>query len=138
MTQSEESNRFGVRVLILCALFGCTGQPTPDAALDSLRGKDFSSQYHSAFWTEEAQKKTPLWAKAQEHCRVPENAQAPNCRVVVAVDLTVRILPVYQDENIDDRLKEWIRRGAEDIRSLKKTPEKGFRELPKLPEPPRR
>ncbi len=138
MNQCQRTLRFGLRVLALCALAACTSPTIPDAALDSLREKSFSPKYHSGFWADEAQKGNPLWAKAQEYCRLPENLQAANCRIVLAVDLTVRIVPVSPTDDTAAREGAFIRRGAEHLRKLESAPRTGFRDPPPIPDPPRR
>ena len=141
MIQSQRTLRFGGRLLRLCAvctLAACTRSAIPDEALASLRDKDFSPKYHSSFWAEEATKGTALWAKAQAYCRRPESLQAANCRIVLAVDLTVRIVPVSPTDDISAREGAFIRRGAEHLQQLESVPRTGFRDPPAIPAPPRR
>ena len=138
MGQFQLTPRSGLALLVLCALAACTGPPSPDAALDSLRDKSFSPKYHSGFWADEAKKGSPLWAKAQEFCRLPENAQNTNCRIVLAVDLTVRIVPVSPPDDTEGREHTWIRKGAEHLKTLESAPRTGFRDLPPIPTPPQR
>ncbi len=138
MSQSQKALVFGLGLLALGTLATCTGPATPDAALDSLREKSFSPKYHSGFWADEARKGSPLWAKAQAYCRVPENVQAANCRIVLAVNLAVRIVPVSPSDDTAAQEGAWIRRGAEHLRKLESAPRTGFRDPPAIPNPPRR
>ena len=77
----------------LPSLAGCARDPSAEA-LESLSASAAVARYHSGFWAAEASKQTPLWTKAQTYCRVPDHEDRPNCRIVVAVDVTVRILAV--------------------------------------------
>ena len=95
------------RLFLLAAwLSACTLDPATDA-VNSLGASRFSTKHHSGFWAAEAERKSPLWAEAQSYCRAPEHADAPNCRVVVAVDLTVRVLALRQGERIRQRQREF-------------------------------
>ncbi len=138
MSQFQKTARSGLPLLVLCVLAACTGPTSPDAALDSLRDKSFSPTYHSGFWADEAKKGSPLWAKAQEFCHLPENVQGANCRIIVAVDLTVRIVPVSPTEDTEERERTWIRKGAEHLKTLESAPRTGFRDPPPIPNPPQR
>jgi hypothetical protein len=121
-------------------LVGCGIDPSTEA-LESLGETSFSPKYHSGFWAAEAQKKSPLWEKAQGYCRPPEHADTPNCRVVVAVDVTVRVIPVRPGEDVNERIRQWIRRGGQELgpEFPRQKPGTGFgpRDLPNIPTPPR-
>jgi len=129
--------------LSAAGLSACTLDPTSDA-LKSLEASRFSPKYHSGFWAAEAEKKSAPWEKAQTHCRLAEHAEAPNCRVLVAVDLTVRVLAVRQGEDVNERVRQWIRGGTRELGLPSPgvvppyVPGKGFGpELPKMPRHPR-
>jgi len=133
-----------VLVLLAAALSGCTVDTATDA-LGSLGASRFSTTYHSGFWAAEAKRKSLLWAKAQSYCRAPELADAANCRVVLAVDLTVRILAVRQGDDVSERMRQWIRSGTKELGLPSPdvvppyVPGKGFGpEPPKTPTPPAR
>ena len=102
--------------LAACVVFvtACTGNAAREA-LDSLKSETLSPKYHSGFWADEAGKQTALWKEAQQLCRAQEASPTPNCRVVYAVDLTVRIIAVHQDEDLGERLKTWIRGGTREL-----------------------
>ena len=120
----------------LALLVGCNVDPSTEA-LDSLGQTGFSPKYHSGFWAGEAEKKSPLWQKAQAYCLTPEHIEATNCRIVIAVDVTVRVIPVRAGEDPDDRVKEWVQRGAREVQPY--VPGKGFGpEPPKMPKAPGR
>ena len=105
----------GARLFLLAgALSGCT-LDSATGALDSLSASRFSTTYHSGFWAAEAERKSPLWEKAQSYCRAPEQADAPNCRVVVAVDLTVHVLALRQGDDVKERVRQWIRAGTREL-----------------------
>jgi hypothetical protein len=115
----------------------CTGNAAPQA-LGSLKSETLSPKYHSAFWADEAGKQTGLWKEAQQLCRAQEASPTPNCRVVFAVDTTVRIIAVHQDQDLGERLKAWIRDGARELglptSGSMPPPTKGFGpETPKMP-----
>jgi len=116
-------------LLPLSLLIGCSVDPSNEA-LESLGQSGFSPKYHSGFWAGEAERKSPLWEKARAYCLAPDHGGAPNCRVVIAVDVTIRVVPVRSGEDPDDRVKEWVRRGAREVPPY--MPGKGFG-----PEPPR-
>ena len=123
-------------VLILIAT-ACSGNAAREA-LGSLKSKTLSPRYHSGFWSDEAGKQTALWKEAQQVCKTQEASPTPNCRVVFAVDTTVRIIAVHQGENLDERLKAWIRGGTRELglptSSSMPPPTMGFgTEPPKLP-----
>ena len=127
--------------LLAAALSGCMVETATDA-LTSLASSRFSAKYHSGFWATEAERKSPLWEEAQSYCRAPEHADAPNCRVVVAVDLTVRVLALGQGEDVNERIKQWIRGGTRELGLPSPdvvppyVPGKGFGpEPPKIPAP---
>jgi hypothetical protein len=129
------------RAVRLCALVllatACTSNAGREA-LASLKAETLSAKYHSGFWAEEAAKQTALWKEAQQLCRTEELSPTPNCRVVLAVDLTVRIIAVRQDEDLGERLKAWIRGGTRELglptSSSMPPPAKGFGpEPPKMP-----
>jgi hypothetical protein len=99
--------------LILLAT-ACSGNPAREA-LGSLKSGTLWPKYHSGFWADEAGKQTPLWKEAQQACRSQELNPTPNCRVVFAVDTTVRIIAVRQDDDLGERLKAWIRGGTREL-----------------------
>src|SRR5213594_459548 len=130
-----------IRVPCLVALVllaaACSGNAAREA-LGSLKSETLSPKYHSGFWAGEAGKQTPLWKEAQQLCRTLEASPTPNCRVVFAVDTTVRIVAVHQDEDLGERLKAWIRGGTRELgrptSSSMPPPTKGFGpEPPKMP-----
>jgi hypothetical protein len=130
--------------LLTAALSGCTLDTGADA-LKSLAASHFSAKYHSGFWAAEAERKSPLWEEAQSYCHAPERTDAPNCRVVVAVDLTVGVLAVRQGEDVSERVRQWIRAGTKELGLPSPdvvppyVPGKGFGpEPPKMPAPPAR
>jgi hypothetical protein len=84
-------------------------------ALGSLKSETLSLKYHSGFWAGEAGKQTDLWKEAQQLCKTQEAPLTQRCRVVFAVDPTVRIIAVHQDEDLGERLKAWIRGGAREL-----------------------
>jgi len=135
----------GARLFLLAAaLSGCTLGTATDA-LNSLGASRFSTKHHSGFWAAEAQRKTALWEKAQSYCRAPEHADAPNCRVVVAVDLTVHVFALRQGDDVNERVRQWIRAGTRELGSPSPdvvppyAPGKGFGPAPpKMPTPPAR
>jgi hypothetical protein len=125
--------------LIAVVLLGtaCTGNAAREA-IGSLKSETLSPAYHSGFWADEAGKQTTLWKEAQQLCRAQEVNPTPNCRVVFAVDTTVRIIAVHQDEDLGERLKAWIRGGTHELglptSSSMPPPAKGFGpETPKMP-----
>ena len=133
------------RLFLLAAVLGGCTLDTATDALNSLGASRFSTKHHSGFWAAEAQRKTALWEKAQSYCRAPEHADAPNCRVVVAVDLTVRVLALHQGEDVNERIRQWIRGGTKELGLPSPdvvppyVPGKGFGpQLPKMPAPPAR
>jgi hypothetical protein len=125
--------RLAVLLLPLPFLVGCSIDPSTEA-LESLGQSGFSPKYHSGFWAGEAEKKSPLWEKARSQCSTPDKGTTPNCRVVIAVDLTVRVVPVGQSDDVDERVREWVRRGAREVPPY--VPGKGFGpEPPRMPKP---
>ena len=129
------------RVLRLLAVAllatACSGNAAREV-LGSLKSETVSPKYHSGFWAEEAGKQTALWKEAQQLCRAEETSRMPNCRVVFAVDVTVRIIAVHQDEDLSERLKAWVRGGTRELglstSSTMPPPAKGFGpEPPKMP-----
>lgn len=115
----------------------CTGNAAREA-FGSLKAGTFSPKYHSGFWAGEASKQTVLWKEAQQLCRAQEATLAPNCRVVLAVDVTVRMIAVHQDEDLGERLRAWIRGGTRQLglptTGTMSPPTKGFSpEPPKMP-----
>src|SRR5262249_62239567 len=127
----------------LPGLTGCARDPAAEA-LESLSTSAASPRYHSAFWAEEAEKQTPLWSKAQTYCRVPDHEDRPNCRIVVAVDVTVRILAVRPGDDLNERVRQWVRGGTQEL-SLQSpsavppyVPGRGFADPPPIPPPPGR
>ena len=102
----------GTRVLRFVALIllatACNGNAAREA-LGSLKSETLSPKYHSGFWADEAGKETTLWKEAQQTCKSQEPSPTPNCRVVFAVDTTVRIIAVREDDDLGQRLKAWIR-----------------------------
>ena len=128
--------RFVVLLVPLGVLVGCSIDPSSEA-LESLAQTGFSPKYHSGFWAGEAEKKSPLWEKAQAYCLAPAHVEAPNCRIVIAVDVTVRVIPVRSGEDPNDQVKEWVRRGSREVPPY--MPGKGFGpEPPKMPKSPGR
>src|SRR2546425_8121497 len=126
----------GLAALLLLAS-ACTSNAGREA-LGSLKSETLSSKYHSGFWADEAGKQTPLWKEAQQLCKTQDASPTPNCRVVFAVDTTVRIIAVYQDEDLGERLKAWIRGGTGELglptSGSMPPPTKGFGpEPPKMP-----
>ena len=128
-----------IRVPFLVALIflaACSGNAAREA-LGSLKSETLSPKYHSGFWADEAGKQTPLWKEAQQLCKTQDASPTPNCRVVFAVDTTVRIIAVHQDEDFGERLNVWIRGGTREL-SLPTSgrmppPTKGFGpETPKM------
>ena len=133
----------GTRALRLVALAllatACTGNAAREA-VGSLKSGTLSPKYHSGFWADQAGKQTALWKDAQQLCRGQEASPTPNCRVVFAVDMTVRIIAVHQDEDLSERLKAWVRGGTRELglptSSTMPPPAKGFGpEPPKMPPP---
>ena len=125
--------RFVALILLATA---CSGNARD--ALGSLKSETLSPRYHSAFWADEAGKKTALWAEAQQACKSEEPNPTPNCRVVFAVDTTVRIIAVRQDDDLGERLKAWIRGGTRELglptSGSMPPPTKGFGpETPQMP-----
>ena len=125
--------------LVALVLFAtaCSGNASREA-LGSLKSETLSATYHSGFWADEAGKRTTLWKEAQQLCRAQEASPTPNCRVVFAVDTTVRIIAVHQDEDRGERLKAWIRGGTRELglptSGNMPPPTKGFGpETPKMP-----
>ena len=107
--------RHHIPVLGLSVILGACSSDSSTEPLKSLGDTKFSAKYHSAFWSEQADKKTPVWSEAQRYCRASDHADSPNCRVVVAVDLTVRVLPVHQGDDLNARIRQWIRSGTKDL-----------------------
>ena len=131
----------GTRALRLVALAllatACTGNAAREA-VGSLKSGTLSPKYHSGFWADQARKQTALWKDAQQLCRGQEASPTPNCRVVFAVDMTVRIIAVHQDEDLSERLKAWVRGGTRELglptSSTMPPSAKGFGpETPKMP-----
>ena len=83
--------------------------------MKSLGAPRFSAKHHSGFWAAEAERKSRLWEKAQSYCGLAELAAAPNCRVVVAVDLTVRLLTLRQGDDVNERIRQWVRGGTKEL-----------------------
>ena len=129
-----------IRVPSLAALVflaACSGNAAREA-LGSLKSETLSSKYHSGFWADEAGMQTALWKEAQQLCKTQDASPTPNCRVVFAVDTTVRIIAVHQDEDLGKRLKAWIRGGTGELGlptfGSMPPPTKGFGpETPKMP-----
>jgi hypothetical protein len=98
------------------ALFAaaCTGGGAREA-LESLKSDAFSPKYHSGFWADEVSKQTALWKEAAQLCGAQDANPTANCRVVLAVDLTVRLIAIRQDEDLGVRLKAWIRGGTREL-----------------------
>src|SRR5437667_5898730 len=87
-----------IRVPFLVALIflaACSGNAGREA-LGSLKSETLSPKYHSGFWADEVGKQTLLWKEAQQLCKTQDASPTPNCRVVFAVDTTVRIIAVHQ------------------------------------------
>jgi hypothetical protein len=130
-------------LVALPTLAGCARDPSAEA-LQSLSATAPSVRYHSAFWAAEASRQSPLWIKAQTYCRLPDHEDRPNCRVVVAIDVTVRILTVRPDDDLNERVRQWVRGGTREL-GLERpgavppyVPGRGFAEPPKMPAPPGR
>ena len=129
------------RVLRLVALILLATAGSGNAAreaLGSLKSGALSPKYHSGFWADEAGKQTALWKEAQQACKSQEPSPTPNCRVVFAVDASVRIIAVRQDDDLGERLKAWIRGGTRELglptSGSMPAPTKGFvPETPKMP-----
>jgi hypothetical protein len=126
--------RFVAPILLTTA---CSGNAAPEA-LSSLKSGTLSAKYHSGFWADEANKQTALWKEAQQACKSQEPSPTPNCRVVFAVDTTVRIIAVRQDDDLGERLKAWIRGGTRELglptSDSMPPPAKGFGpDTPKMP-----
>ena len=124
-------------IAVVLLATACTSNAVPEA-LGSLKSETLSPRYHSGFWADEAGKQTALWKEAQHTCRSQEPSPTPNCRVVFAVDTTVRIIAVGQDDDLGERLKAWIRGGARELSlptsSSMPPATKGFGpEMPKMP-----
>jgi hypothetical protein len=131
------------RLLGLAALAAvlpaCSVSGTRDA-LESLKSDAFSPKYHSGFWAEEASRRSPLWNEAAQICAAQDASPNPNCRVVLAVDLTVRIIAIRQDDDLDERLRAWIQGGTRELGlptpGSMPAATKGFGpETPKMPTP---
>ena len=131
----------GTRALRFVALIllatACNGNAAREA-LGSLNSETLSPKYHSGFWADEAGKQTALWKEAQQACKSHEPNPTPNCRVVFAVDTTVRIIAVRQDDDLGERLKAWIRGGTRELglptSGSMPPPTKGFGpETPQMP-----
>jgi hypothetical protein len=125
-----------IRLVALILLStACSGNAAREA-LGSLQSETLSTRHHSGFWADEAGKQTALWKEAQQLCKTQGASPTPNCRVVFAVDTTVRIIAVHQGENVDERLKAWIRGGTRELglpaSGSMPPPTKGFG-----PQPPR-
>src|SRR5438094_190351 len=90
-------------IAVVSPATACTGSAAREA-LGSLKSETLSSKYHSGFWADEAGKQTALWKEAQQFCRNKERAPSPNCRVVFAVDTSVRIIAGRHDEDLGERL----------------------------------
>jgi hypothetical protein len=122
---------------------GCARDPAVTARA-SLDEPTFSATYHSGFWAGEAERQSPLWTEAQAYCRAPDHGDRPNCRVVVAVDVTVRVLAVRPGEDQTARLREWIRGGTRELGLASPgvmppyVPGRGFADPPRMPRPPGR
>ena len=104
-----------VRSIALVLLATACSAGAAREALDSLTSETLSPKYHSGFWAQEADRGTALWKEAQQLCRAQDVSPTPNCRVVFAVDTTVRIIAVHQDQNLGERLKAWIRGGTSEL-----------------------
>src|SRR5437867_9723649 len=100
--------------LLAAGLSACTLDPATDA-VNSLGASRFSTKHHSGFWAAEAERKSPLWAEAQRYCLAPEHADAPNCRVVAVVDLTVRVLVLRHGDDVNELVTQWIRAGTREL-----------------------
>ncbi len=124
--------RVAVLLIPYALLLGCGVDSSTDA-LESLGQTGFSPKYHSGFWAGEAEKKSPLWQKAQAYCLAPEHVQALNCRIVIAVDVTVRVIPVRPGEDPSDSVKEWVQRGVREMPKIQQG--SGFGKLPEIPPP---
>jgi hypothetical protein len=116
-------------VAVVLLATACTGNATREA-LGSLKSEALSPKYHSGFCADEADKHTAQWKEAQQLCRAQETNPTQNCRVVFAVDTTVRIIAVHQDEDLGEHLKAWMRGGTRELglptSSSMPPPAKGF------------
>jgi hypothetical protein len=124
-------------VALLLFATACSGNAAREA-FGSLKSETLSQRYHSGFWADEASKQTALWKDAQQLCKNQDASPTPNCRVVFAVDTTVRIIAVHQDEDVGERLKAWIRGGTRELglptSGSMPPPTKGFGpETPQMP-----
>jgi hypothetical protein len=130
-------------LISLPAVAGCGRDPAAQARA-SLGEPTSSATYHSGFWAREAEGRTPLWAEAQAYCGAPDHEDRPNCRVVVAVDVTVRVLAIRPSEDLTARLREWIRGGTRELGLASpdvmppSVPGQGFADPPPMPRPPGR
>ena len=131
----------GAQALRLVALIllatACSGNGAREA-LGSLKSENLSAKYHSGFWADEAGKQTAVWKEAQQACKSQEPSPTPNCRVVFAVDTTLRIIAVRQDDDLSERLQAWIRSGTRELglttSGSMPPPTKGFGpETPQMP-----
>ena len=102
-------------LLVLAAFATACTSNAAQEALGSLKAGTLSPKHHSSFWAGEGSKHTALWKQAQEQCRAQEAIPTPNCRVVFAVDVTVRMIAVHQDEDLGERLRAWIRGGTREL-----------------------
>src|SRR5262245_57557943 len=101
-------------LVVVPTLAGCARDPATEA-LESLSASAPSPRYHSGFWADEAAKQSSLWTRAQTYCRVPDNEDRPNCRIVVAVDVTVRVLAVRPGDDLNERVRQWVRGGTKEL-----------------------
>src|SRR5436190_17822710 len=101
-------------IAVVLLATACTSNAVPEA-LGSLKSETLSPKYHSGFWADEVGKQTLLWKEAQQLCKTQDASPTPNCRVVFAVDTTVRIIAVHQDEDLGERLKAWILDGTREL-----------------------
>jgi hypothetical protein len=130
-------------LVALPTLAGCARDPSADA-LESLSAPAASPRYHSAFWAGEAAKQSSLWTRAQTYCRVHDDEDRPNCRIVLAVDITVRILAVRPGDDLNERVRQWVRGGTKELglEGAGAVPPyvqgRGFAEPPRMPSPPGR
>jgi len=87
---------------------GLTGSPrssrrgaalTPRARRSSRSRRPDSRRSTIADSGRRSREESPLWEKAQAYCLAPAHVEAPNCRIVIAVDVTVRVIPVRSGED---------------------------------------
>jgi hypothetical protein len=131
---AESSARAGPPSARCGAVLASCAHDQSAEALESLGASAMSPRYQSGFCAAEESTRSPLWTKTKTYCRVPDHEARPNCRIVLAVDVTVRVLAVRPDE---DRAGAAVgprrhprTRPREPRRSATVRPGRGFAELP--------